>query len=285
VKRVTLIVTGDLEKKALHLSLERLFPETQLEVLQLDGFTSCELPPEPVFEPERLTLVEKLADALIGAVDPGRTGTPSDLAFLVDDLELYSVAVPERAVHHVRAAVLARLRVPWSNEKRREQCARIVRERCSFHLLSPMVEAYFFGEPGALVRAGAKRPARIDPHLRDVEDFVVTDDEGYLAPPDGEHPAWAIPSRARHPKSYLRFLCDPDGTIPRAYRETKGGHEALRSLDWRAVLAPEAHVRFARAFLTDLAEGLDHPQASKLFAGTSHPLTSRSARDNVLRNV
>ena len=48
--RVALIVTGELEKKSLHLSLGRIFPEAEFEVLHLDGFTSYELPAEPEFE-------------------------------------------------------------------------------------------------------------------------------------------------------------------------------------------------------------------------------------------
>src|SRR5689334_20565086 len=96
----------------------------------------------------------------------------------------------------------------------------IVRERCSFHLLSPMIEVYFFGEPAALTRAGARRAAKLDPAERDLEDFA-TDDPDFLSPADGKHPVWATANRARHPKSYLRFLCDPTGANPRAYRETK----------------------------------------------------------------
>src|SRR5262245_33119391 len=105
MKRVALIVTGELEKKALHLSLQHIFPDVEFDVRQRESFTSCALPEEPIFEPGRLSLVEKLADALIAAVDPGRLGTPVDLAFLIEDLELLNMAAPERVVHHVRAAI------------------------------------------------------------------------------------------------------------------------------------------------------------------------------------
>ncbi len=281
---VALLVTGELEKKSLHLSLARLFPEVKFEVQRLDGFTSCELPEEPVFDAGRPSLVEKLATALIAAVDPGRSGKPADLAFLVDDRELYNVAAPERAIRHMRVAIARQLETRWGNADKRRHSVDLVRARCSFHLLSPMIEAYFFGEPASLTRAGAKRPAWFDPRGRDVEDFA-TDDPSFLAPADGKHPVWAKPDRARHPKAYVRFLCDPDGGNSRAYRETKEGHEALSSLDWPAVLAPGAHARFARSFLLDLAEGLDQPDVAALFAGERHPLTSRNAQDNVLRNL
>jgi hypothetical protein len=217
-------------------------------------------------------------------VDPGRSGTPADLAFLVDDLELFNTAVPERAIRYVRAAVSMRIEARWPSSDRRKRSADLVRRRCSFHLLSPMVEAYFFGEPAALHRAGARRAAQFDPTSRDLEHFL-TNDPDFLAPPDGKRPVWATQTRARHPKCYLRFLCDPDGQNRRTYRETKEGYEALRALDWRQVLAPESHVRFARAFLADLAEGLGHTDASRLFPGQPHELTSRNVRDNVLRNL
>ena len=248
MKRVALLVTGDVEKRALHLSLKRIFPDVEFEPQQLDGFTSGELPVEPpAFDAGNPSLVDKLAAALVSAVDPGRSGTPADLAFLVDDFKLWNTRVPERAVHHIRVAVARQLEHRWPSSDRRRRSADLVRDRCSFHLLSPMVEAYFFGEPEALARAGATRPAQVDPSVTDIEDFLVADDAEFLAPPDGKHPIWAKAHRARHPKCYVQFLCDPAGANPRAYRETKGGHEALRSLDWRAVLAPPSHVRFAAA--------------------------------------
>jgi hypothetical protein len=285
-KTVALIVTGDVEKKALHLSLNRIFPDVEFDVRLRESFTSNPLPAEPPPNPhlEQLTLVEKLADALIAAVDPGREGKPVDLAVLVDDLELWNMAAPERAIDHIRAAIKKRLEDTWPNLERRQKSAALVRERCSFHLLSPMVEAYFFGEPAALRRAGAQRAAVFNPATRDVEDFQ-TNDPAFLTPPDDKKIPWAKPSRARHPKHYLRFLCDPSGQSPRAYQETKHGHEALRSLNWQQVLDPDQHACFARAFLADLAEGLNHPRAARMFPGALHPLTSRRARDNVLRNL
>lgn len=284
MKRVALIVTGQVEHKALHESLARLFPGVNFESHLRESFTSAALSPEPRLTPERPTLVEKLATALVAAVDPGRTGTPVDLAFLIDDLELFNTTWPERAINHVRAAVRAHIENRWPNAERRARTEALVRERCSFHLLAPMVEAYFFGEPAALERAGAKRDARLDPSARDLEDFQ-TDDPDFLGPPDARGHAWQRPQRGRHPKCYLSFLCDPSGQSRRAYRETHEGREALRSLDWAAVLEPTAHVRFARSFLKDLAEGLERPDIAGRLNGLSHPITSSPGRDPILRNL
>lgn len=46
--------------------------------------------------------------------------------------------------------------------------------RCSFHLLCPMLESYFFGEPAALARAGAARPALLSAS-RHLEAFESAD--------------------------------------------------------------------------------------------------------------
>jgi hypothetical protein len=282
--RVTLIVTGDVEHKALHESLGRIFSGVEFRSEILGSFTSTPLPPEPRIDFERPTLVQKLAGALVAAVDPGRQGTPADFAVLVDDLELANMANAERAIHHVRVAVRAHIENHFASGDRRNITTKRVRERCSFHLLAPMVEAYFFGEPAALERAGAIRPSTVDPSSKDLEDFMTEDSE-FLSHPDTDGHPWAKPDRARHPKSYLKFLCDPTGKKSRAYQETKGGHEALRALDWSSVLAQKTYVRFARALLVDLALALEQHQVAARFPGAPHPLTSQTKRGNVLRNL
>ncbi len=72
-----------------------------------------------------------------------------------------------------------------------------VRERCSFHLMAPMTEAYFFGEAAALKRAGAMRnPSRFDRQVCDPEAFTVADSR-YLGLADlwsGDNPAQPVRS-------------------------------------------------------------------------------------------
>jgi hypothetical protein len=79
--RVALIVTGEVEHRALHQSLERIFPGVVFEPQLMDGFTSAELPAQPRLtrSADDPTLVEKLAASLVSAVDPGRTGEPADV--------------------------------------------------------------------------------------------------------------------------------------------------------------------------------------------------------------
>ncbi len=89
--RVQLIVTGELERLGLHLSLRKLFASTEAEVeflppLKTQDFTSnrvgAVLPMELAFK----SLAGKLAGALVSTVYPGRGGTlQADHVIAVDD--------------------------------------------------------------------------------------------------------------------------------------------------------------------------------------------------------
>lgn len=298
MSRVLLLTTGQCEHKALGPALRRLFPYAEIDARRLDGFTSRALTEQPLLAPGTSLLT--LAAEIVAAVQPGERRRPlPDLVLLVEDVELANQAAPQRVVQHLGAAVRAHIeRHPWPSEQSRQCAIERVRARCSFHLLCPMLEAYFFAEPdrperpGAPGRAGALRPARFEPASRDVEDFE-TADEGFLAVPDrscyadGRRAEWSTPDRARHPKQYLRYLCEPDlaTTSPRPYKETHGGCAALQHLDWSVVLQPAAHARFLRSLLDDVADALG--ERVPIPAGELHPLTCRKPGQGayVLRNV
>jgi hypothetical protein len=295
MKRVALLVTGETEE-ALIQSLERIFPEVKfLKLPRFEGFTSRPLESPPRLHAKgtarRQTRVEVLAATLVATVEPGkRDREPPDLVALVDDLELDNQAWPERAVEHVRTAVDTLLeKKDWPTARTRERAYERVRERCSFHLLVPMVEAYFFREPAALTRAGATRASLFDASAADVETRFEVNDPDFTAPPNRPRnealPPWATANRRQHPKHYLQFLCDPTGKIERAYVETKGGQAALRNLDWDAVLAPQGHVCFLRSFIHDLADALGEYAIAERFAGETHPLTWPPPPNNLLRNI
>lgn len=293
MKRVVLLVTGDAEAHSLHRSLQKLFPEATFEKPhKRDSFTSCTLPPEPVWNRnlKAPTSAEKLAQALIAEVEPGRRDkSPADLVLLVDDLELCNKDHPERAIHHLRKAVERHLeRHPWPSSKSQNQARERLAQRCSFHLFAPMLEAYFFADPNALSQAGATRPSKMDALERDVEDFLVDDPDFQdrpNRPPGEELPPWATPERTRHPKQYLQFLCDPSGSLPRAYKETQGGQSALHHLNWNAVFQPQAFVRFARSLIYDVADSLGNSIIPAQFQGQTHPLTWPPSPQSLLRNI
>lgn len=265
---VQLIVTGELERNALHIALKTVFPRaTFLPPQYVDGVTSAGVP--ELLEGARIpTTLERFALALVAAVDPGRTGNAPDLVLAVDDIELVNMERPERVISAVRAAVSRQIDRHHPSSTRCEKTRQMVRERCSLHLFSPMVEAYFFGDDRSLDAAAVKRAPTLVPGC-DLEEFE-TDDPAYLSG------AAEVREAARHPKRYLRHLCEP---VP--YRETKQGVAALRAMRCRHVLTPQTQVRFLRAMVADLADALGEAAPS----GTLHPLTSRfGARDNVFRN-
>ncbi|HEX5752553.1 MAG TPA: hypothetical protein VFZ09_40485 [Archangium sp.] len=286
MKKVVLITTGECERAGLVPSLRRYFPSAEFtSPIIRDSFTSARLKLVPRTGGTRPSQVDRLAAAMVAATDPGRTGERPDLVIAVDDVELPNLDQVDVVVGQLREAVKHHLETyAWPSARRQEQVVQRLREHCSFHLLCPMVEAYFYGEPGALTRAGAQRPSTVDARALDVEDFI-THEPPFLEVPD-KAKYWATPDRQRHPKRYLQYLCDPEGDEqnpnPHRYRETHGGVKALRELDWSGALSQESHARLARSLFADLSEALevDNP-----FPGTCHPETSSPGAEAVLRNL
>jgi hypothetical protein len=279
--RVGLLVTGKCEEKALAESLGRIFPEARFELLdRIESFTSADLRDVP--DSEVPTTLAKFARSIVAAVED----EPPEMVVAIDDLELVNALHPELVGRRVRDAVRHHLEThDWSSEATRQRVVERVRKRCSFHLFAPMVEAYFFAEPEALTRAGAIRPAHASVSRVDLEDFL-TDDPDYFQHPAVPHQqrrkSWAIAERARHPKHYLRFLCEPANPLTDRYVETRGGASALNQLAWGQVFAHADHVRLARSLFEDiaLALGVEHP-----FPGESHPATASFKTARTLRNL
>ncbi|HYU81457.1 MAG TPA: hypothetical protein VFA31_01835 [Candidatus Polarisedimenticolia bacterium] len=271
-KTIGLITTGQCEHQALAPSLQRVFAEADVEFISLfrdptPALTTGHLDyPAPV-STTAPTHIDKFVGRMAAQIFARNA---PDFVFAIDDLELANIATPANVTRLMHdAAVRALGTVPVH-----DQIARL-QTRCSFHLLCPMVEAYFFGEPAALVRAGARRPP-ILLESKQLEAFE-TADIGYEGPPDEARHDWRTPDRHRHPKRYLRFLADPG-----EYRETRGGHAALATLDWSQVFAyPPPEIAFARSLFDDLAHALGVPNP---FPGPIHPLTAFKT-GGALRNL
>jgi hypothetical protein len=292
--KVVLIPTGSMEHLALGPCLKRLFPRADFEARplggHLNGFTSTDVtrpvppPAGPVQKAE-----DKLAALLVASVEPGQ-GAPADYACVLEDLELVNDHQPDEVRRVFRSAVERHLQAhQWPSLASRQKADDRLRERCSFHLFRPMTEAYFFGDPAALGRAGAVQPAQLPPDL-DLEQFRTSDQAFLQRPPDArpkpERRIIDMPDRQRHPKSYLHYLCDP--TLmdkKRKYKETAGGAAALRDLDWQQVLAAPPHCPFLHAFLDDLGCALNLPLPF-LDAAKAHPLTKfPGGQHRLLRNL
>lgn len=280
MKSVTLFVTGRLEEIALADSLRQVFDGVLFETRRLDGFTSARLPRERAAD-DKVRYVDSIAGHLVAEAFPGRTGKPPDLVVAVDDLELANVDQPKVVVDHLKGAVRDHVERSFQAGAR-DRAYDAVRERCSFHLLCPMTEAYFFGEPAALTRAGTVRASLFAEATADVEAFDV-DDPTFLEPPDVAHEGdWRRADRRRHPKRYLKFLTDADGDGSGTYRETRGGVAALRTLAWSDVFRHRDRACFARSLFEDLADGLGRasPHLGDVAAVTWLP-----GRAGILRNV
>lgn len=272
---IALITTGECEHRALGVSPQRAFEGAELQLVQpfqrpVPSITSNYLGyPGPA---SGGTQVDKLVASLIATLE--RRDAP-DFVIAIDDLELPNVAT----AHHVTQLVSDAFRRALGTTPTHLQLAR-VRERCSFHLLCPMLETYFFGEPTSLERAGATRPAKLEP-TRHLEDFLAADPEFMVPDEVREHP-WRRPDRVRHPKRYLSFLVDPDDTERATYKESRDGVRALSTLDWGQVFTYQPPgIAFAHSLFDDLADALGVPNP---FPGACHPLTTRRS-EGTLRNL
>jgi hypothetical protein len=258
---VALIPTGLMEHHALGDALATVFPDHSFVTLprerHLNGFTSSDVAHfrTPQADPVPTNL-DELAAELVNAIFPARKGETIHFAYVVEDLELCNQSQPELVLSVFRDAVDKYIRETWPQQSDDRYAE--VRERCSFHLFRPTTEAYFFGDAAALRRAGVSRPHLLPADV-ELENFRTIDVE-YLDLPAGTSDIKDMPDRQFHPKSYLRFLCDPTLTDKRRkYKETRQGVAALRQLNWSAVLGPPPHCPFLHAFLDELGEALNQP--------------------------
>jgi hypothetical protein len=263
-KRVGLLVTGRCEQLGLPAALAKAFGHRADVTFQALGeyasFTSEDVSIgalRGIPANGRRGPVEKLARAL---VHEGVHGT-CDLAIAIDDLEL---------VNHGRASDV---RGFFADAIEREAADLTIPERervakrCSFHLLAPMVESYFFGERAGIDRALAAAHSLSTPPWSicgaTLEDFA-TDDSAYvdralaadLSKKDraDKNLAWRAANRERHPKHYLEFLCR---YTPFGYREGKSGVAALEELAFADVIAAGAPM--LEAMLADIEDALELP--------------------------
>lgn len=305
--RVRLIPTGQMELLSLGKSLQRIFPAHEFETIAsrinpdgsrapFDAFTSVRL--RPGLLPDAL---RRLVAQLAAEVHPGRReGEPADLAVLIDDLEVDNQdqmhVVAEAVRHGVRAhlADFERHRGSVSTDR----VARALRERASFHLAVPMIEAWLFGDAGSLRAAFVpeeRLPARlatgIDPESFQTDDAAFSSDDGahctallerntrtkaqarapWVLRERPDLPRWR---REAHPKAYLSWLCrEPADEKCSTYRESKGGAAGLAALDWPTALSEASLADALNEPAPPFAEGL---------AGSFSPATKTAP---LLRNL
>jgi hypothetical protein len=315
--RVAILGTGRMELRGLPPALESLFPGHEFYPIfrnhkdsePFDSFTSWGRPLTLTqANPNLVEIVEEMASTLV----PGRKGDPPDLLFVLEDLEIPNKQQPEVVVQVFREAAARHVeKLRSSDPKRADRVLRALRSKASFHLVTPMIEAWLFADPNGPRNAGVPED-RLLPNCweqsRDPEDFL-TRDSGYLEddgstctawralPPRKakEHkPGWHTEQREAHPKAFLKWLCrDPAEKNCTRYRETHEGADALNRLDWDAALNPSPdqprrleHCTYLRAFVEDLADGLGEspswPVGGRVSPHTDHRMQRTTP---MLRNI
>ena len=312
--RVAVLPTGRTEWLGLPPSLNRLFPSHTFDYLPTrpeyesegpyNGFTSIYLTQNHEAAPPEMAtdLVAWAAQEALG----DRNKAAADLVLIIDDLELDNAGQPARVVAVMRKAVEKHLEDIFlqSTTHTYNRTKEALSSKVSFHLIAPMIEAWFFADPQALQRAGVPVqqcgcfPPDVDP-----EAFVITD-ASYIAAIAANCQAWSsLPQskqkkhrpkwlgagpRDRHPKGYLQWFCrapaEPSCTN---YSETNTGGPALANIRWDMLLGrPGHHFQFLRALIEDLEEKLGQSVNGPV-TGNVFQLTARSyaPQNAVLRNI
>lgn len=286
---IRLIVTGDVEELALHESLRRIFGDERHDgeevrwapPRKLHSATSRRLSPSE--RPSRP--MQALAKAMLNEVKSGKQGAPADLVLVIDDVELDNVDREAVLVKHFQHALEALL--ADHSLQARERYQELLRERCSFHLLRPMIEAYFFGDGDTLRSMGIEsKPLICD---TDVERFETTDEDPTWNEEcrldnqrqQYQHPGWR---HECHPKHYLAHLLQREGIF---YDEVLHGEPALKRLAWKQVPKAGTDCAIARCLFEDLADwfGVPNPLGPGDLQPCLYPLRTVDRSRLLLRNL
>ena len=282
MRYIQLIVTGHLEKKALARSFGNLFeallPITDggryewLPAEKINGATGFPLPDLVAGKPHKSMLA--MANKMLAALEPGKDRQRQpDLIMLIDDVELGNLGRESVLADHFKAALqlLVQQKFPLQSDANRIFAA--LREKCSFHVLKAMPEAYFFadanlanhGAPIAAAQWQGNPPA-------DVETMQTTDPNpewndfctGKDIQQRRNNPSWAT---RKHPKAYLEHLQKITGI---EYGEVDQGATWLQALNWNTVgQSGNDCAPCARALFQDLADWFG--VANPLGSGSTHP--------------
>ena len=280
---ILLIVTGEMEMQALPRSLKRFFPSLHAgEALKwtVDGNQGAtehrlDISKEPNSSMRRLA--RKMIEAFKRKVDQ------PDLVIVIDDAELGNIGQEDVVANHFRRAIEKILEIEHKqNPAYAEKLRKNIRSRASFHLLSPMPEAYFFGVSDTLSTMGIEPNRPKLRHPTDVEQFESSD-PNWLTTCYRENerklknePWW---KHECHPKHYLNHL------LNFTYLETTQGKKALEELRWDNIPKCDQDTRCIRGLFQDLANwfAISNPIGN----GDMHPAFSNFADNDqkTLRNM
>lgn len=313
--KVAILPTGRTEYRGLALALQRLFPghtfyclPSRAEVASdpdhfpYPGFTSAKLTPAHLSAPPESAreLMSRAAQEALG----DRRHTAADLVQIFDDVELPNMSQIDQVVAVMRGAVSMHLS-ELESTGHRGRTAEALRQKVSFHLIAPMVEAWLFADPVALATAGVPEEREIHFEAATDPEAFQTRDPAYLAATETDCPTWSsmppqrkkklrpkwlgAQPREQHPKGYLQWLCRaPQERTCTSYREATSGGSALQDLSWSSVGERDlAHFALLRSMVEDLSDGLAAQPAVSIGLPSGNPPTRRSSapRDALLRNL
>jgi len=215
----------------------------------------------------------KLAQAMLAEALDGKDGKPADLVIVVDDVELENLDQEAVIAEHFCTAVDKELdkKLDAKNLKpgehiKKKEWEDVIRDKCSFHVLRPMAEAYLFGDSDALHTAGVAQQIAIKLDLlanEDVEQFETLDKKWWRE--EKSKAAHGNPSveHEKHPKVYLKYLtlikdASTSTGWKTAYRENYEGVNALKNLKWEKVSEDNSdNTQFIRALFRDITDWYD----------------------------
>lgn len=285
--RIKLIVTGDMEKLALHKSLRRFFPnelDGQKVIWEQPRKTQCATSHQLLPNKEPSGPMKELVKAMIAEAGIGKKGEPVDLIVVIDDVELGNLGQEKLIAAHFKKAV--RQELNKYNTKTMQRYQGIFRKKCSFHLLKPMVESYLFGDINALRVVGVPKndtPKLV--HPTDVEQFETND------------PAWlptCIMENAKrqqpwwhhecHPKHYLEHLTERGQVF---YDETTYGKNALEGVAWKKIPKCSNDIPLIRSLFEDIADwfGIQNPLGKGETNPNFYPSKSVNRANLLMRNM
>lgn len=297
MKRVGILATGMSEIKGLPGALQRLFGHTFFPITErrdkpFNNFTSDRIKSPTSAAPDNvLKIVQRVAAEL--------DTENADFVVIVDDLELVNRTRLEPVLEHMRQAVHAHLTTLRTRDRIvAERLTGAFRERVSFHLAVPMLEAWFFADRATLRPLALNKPPELvpgsDPEAFETADEIFAAEDGSACRPWEDlpghkrklhKPTWMCADRTRHPKAYLAWLMkDPSEKGCSRYSETNHAVQALENLDWPATLRTPEHCAYLRALIEDLSIALNEPLPWLKDSATAAP--TRFARGSrVLRNL
>ena len=301
-KHIKLIVTGMSEKKSLHESLRKYFPTHTAngDLVIWDtprkayGVTGHRLKAANSPSTSMVTLVNTMfAEAIAGKLPNSR---PADLVIVIDDVELGNVGRENivgdtfLAAVHAKLVQLKAVRSPPEFQA----IQALIQRCCSFHLLCPMVEAYFFADLTTLISGGVsnKHPPLLS-HPTDVEQFDSSPDINALWRSTCEvknreqnpiNPWWKT---ERHPKRYLTHLLSISGAP--LYHETTLGARMIEATNWSTVAKVTTDTPIVSALLGDIWDWFGQTPPSGYFQGMSstgtYQVKTTPPGGRMLRNI